>query len=212
MFLCCNKIPLVVTAFGPDETIVSLHDLYKWNLIPHRRGYQITPFSVSLLPGFIPVIVTLLSSSIPETSPSKTPPRGHRRVQPSPRSRSDHSVFYCCSFKGYQDTLYAHSGNQFYRECDIYGTNDFIFGDAAAVFQNCNILIRRPMHGRGNVVKAQGRGDPNRATGFSFHDSKVMAAPDLKPVQGSFKTYLGRPWNMYSRTIFMKCTLEDLTA
>ncbi|MED6151767.1 hypothetical protein PIB30_085625, partial [Stylosanthes scabra] len=55
------------------------------------------------------------------------------------RSGSDLSVFYQCSFEGYQDTLYVHAAKQFYRECDIYGTVDFIFGDATAVFQNCNI-------------------------------------------------------------------------
>ncbi|MQL83285.1 hypothetical protein Taro_015771 [Colocasia esculenta] len=75
------------------------------------------------------------------------------------RSGSDLSVFYRCSFKGYQDTLYAHSGHQFYRECDIYGTIDFIFGDATAVFQNCNIFVRQPMVGQGTVVTAQGRED-----------------------------------------------------
>ncbi|CAN6860985.1 unnamed protein product [Brassica oleracea] len=41
---------------------------------------------------------------------------------------------------GYQDTLYVHSGRQFFRECNIYDTVDFIFGNAAAVFQNCSIL------------------------------------------------------------------------
>ncbi|KAJ6722728.1 PECTINESTERASE [Salix koriyanagi] len=60
------------------------------------------------------------------------------------RSGSDLSVFYKCSFEGYQDTLYVHSQRQFYRECDIYGTVDFIFGNAAVVFQNCNIYARNP--------------------------------------------------------------------
>nr|CAD1825481.1 unnamed protein product [Ananas comosus var. bracteatus] len=44
------------------------------------------------------------------------------------RSSADLSVFYRCSFEGYQDTLYAHSDKQFYRECRITGTVDFIFG------------------------------------------------------------------------------------
>ncbi|KAL0746143.1 hypothetical protein Bca101_028145 [Brassica carinata] len=50
------------------------------------------------------------------------------------------SVYYRCSIQGYQDTLYVHSGRQFFRECNIYDTVDFIFGNAAAVFQNCSIL------------------------------------------------------------------------
>ncbi|XP_074328234.1 putative pectinesterase/pectinesterase inhibitor 41 [Apium graveolens] len=55
------------------------------------------------------------------------------------RSRADMSTFYSCSFEGYQDTLYPHSNRQFYTECDIYGTVDFIFGNGAAVLQDCNI-------------------------------------------------------------------------
>ncbi|KAF5186389.1 Pectinesterase/pectinesterase inhibitor, partial [Thalictrum thalictroides] len=80
---------------------------------------------------------------------------------------SDLSVFYRCSFKGYQDTLFVHSLRQFYRDCYVYGTVDFIYGNAAAVLQNCNILVRRPMDHQGNMITAQGRDDPNENTGIS---------------------------------------------
>ncbi|KAH9306479.1 hypothetical protein KI387_010883, partial [Taxus chinensis] len=50
------------------------------------------------------------------------------------RAGSDLSAFYRCSFKAYQDTLYVHSLRQFYGECDVYGTVDFIFGNAAGCF------------------------------------------------------------------------------
>lgn len=126
------------------------------------------------------------------------------------RSGSDLSVFYRCSFKGYQDTLYVYSQRQFYRNCDIYGTIDFIFGDAVAVLQNCNIYVRKPMSNQKNTVTAQGRSDSNENTGISIINSVVTAAPDLKPVQGSFKTFLGRPWHEYSRTVFMKSSLDSL--
>ncbi|KAI4354838.1 hypothetical protein L6164_003670 [Bauhinia variegata] len=125
------------------------------------------------------------------------------------RSGSDLSVFYRCSFEGYQDTLYVHSERQFYRECNIYGTVDFIFGNAAVVFQNCNIFARNPPN-KVNTITAQGRTDPNQNTGISIHNSKVTAASDLKPVQSSVKTYLGRPWKQYSRTVFMKTYLDSL--
>ncbi|KAL2337537.1 hypothetical protein Fmac_011983 [Flemingia macrophylla] len=125
------------------------------------------------------------------------------------RSGSDLSVFYKCSFEGYQDTLYVHSDRQFYRECDIYGTVDFIFGNAAVVLQNCNIFARNPPN-KVNTITAQGRTDPNQNTGISIHNSRVTAASDLKPVQNSVKTYLGRPWKQYSRTVFMKTYLDGL--
>ncbi|XP_012479020.1 pectinesterase [Gossypium raimondii] len=135
-------------------------------------------------------------------------PQKHQAV--AFRSGSDFSVFYRCSFKGYQDTLYVYSQRQFYRDCDIYGTVDFIFGDAVAVFQSCNIYIRRPMSGQKNTVTAQGRTDQNENTGIVIHNSRVTASSDMKAVQGSFKSYLGRPWQKYSRTVFMRSTLDGL--
>ncbi|KAL0739749.1 hypothetical protein Bca4012_081262 [Brassica carinata] len=125
------------------------------------------------------------------------------------RSGSDLSVFYQCSFEGYQDTLYVHSNRQFYRDCDVYGTVDFMFGNAAAIFQNCNIFARRPP-GSTNTITAQGRSDANQNTGIIIHNSRVTAASDLRPVLGSTKTYLGRPWRQYSRTVFIKTSLDSL--
>ncbi|KAF2289364.1 hypothetical protein GH714_035416 [Hevea brasiliensis] len=135
-------------------------------------------------------------------------PENHQAV--ALRSGSDLSVFYRCGFEGYQDTLYAHSQRQFYKECYIYGTVDFIFGNAAVVFQNCMIYARRPMDKQKNTITAQGRTDPNQNTGISIHNSRVMAASDLKPVLSSFKTYLGRPWKKYSRTVFLQTYLDSL--
>ncbi|CAM8973445.1 unnamed protein product [Rhodiola kirilowii] len=126
------------------------------------------------------------------------------------RSGSDLSVFYRCGFEGYQDTLYVHSQRQFYRECYIYGTVDFIFGNSAVVLQNCMIYARRPMAKQKNVVTAQGRSDPNQNTGISIHNSRIMAAPDLVPVLSSFKSFLGRPWKQYSRTVFLQTYLDTL--
>ncbi|KAI3720811.1 hypothetical protein L2E82_31805 [Cichorium intybus] len=124
------------------------------------------------------------------------------------RSSSDLSVYYACSFEGYQDTLFVLAQRQFYKTCYIYGTIDFIFGNAAVVFQNCMILARRPLKGQANIITAQGRGDPFQNTGISIHNSRVMPAPDLRPVVGSVKTYLGRPWQEYSRTVYMKTFLD----
>eukprot|EP00253_Pinus_taeda_P028588 PITA_28588 len=126
------------------------------------------------------------------------------------RVGADLSVVYRCSIKGYQDTLYVYSLRQFYREVDIYGTVDFIFGNAAVVIQNSNILARRPMSQQQNTITAQGRTDPNQNTGISIHNCKVSAASDLQAVEGSIKTYLGRPWKQYSRTVFMQSALDDL--
>lgn len=114
------------------------------------------------------------------------------------RSGSDRSVFYRCSFDGFQDTLYAHSNRQFYRECDITGTIDFIFGNAAVVFQNCNILPRQPMPNQFVTITAQGKKDPNQNTGISIQNCVMSPLDNL-----TAHTYLGRPWKSFSTTVIM---------
>ncbi|XWS70138.1 hypothetical protein CRYUN_Cryun03dG0023500 [Craigia yunnanensis] len=125
---------------------------------------------------------------------------------------SDHSVFYRCSIAGYQDTLYALSLRQFYRECDIYGTIDFIFGNAAAVFQSCTLSLRRPHGGGYNVILANGRSDPGQNTGFSIQNCRIVPSSDFSPVKHSFNSYLGRPWKQYSRAVVMESTIDDAIA
>ncbi|XP_073314506.1 pectinesterase-like [Primulina huaijiensis] len=126
------------------------------------------------------------------------------------RSGADFSAFYKCSFVAYQDTLYVHSLRQFYRECDVYGTVDFIFGNAAVVLQNCSLYARKPNPNQQNIFTAQGREDPNQNTGISIHYGKVAAAADLLPVLSQFRTYLGRPWKLYSRTVYMFAKMESV--
>ena len=97
-----------------------------------------------------------------------------------------------------------HSLRQFFRECDIYGTIDFVFGNSAAVLQSCNLYARRPLPNQSNIYTAQGRTAPNQNTGISIHKCRIAAASDL----GDTKVYLGRPWKKYSRTIVMESSLD----
>ncbi|GER45067.1 plant invertase/pectin methylesterase inhibitor [Striga asiatica] len=118
------------------------------------------------------------------------------------RSGSDQSVFYRCTFDAFQDTLYAHSNRQFYRECDITGTIDFIFGNSAVVFQNCNILPRQPLTNQFVTITAQGKKDPNQNTGISIQRCAISPLDNL-----SAPTYLGRPWKDYSTTVIMETSI-----
>nr|VDD47267.1 unnamed protein product [Brassica oleracea] len=129
-------------------------------------------------------------------------PTKHQAV--AVRNSADMSAFYKCSFEGYQDTLYVHSLRQFYRECDIYGTVDFIFGNAATVLQNCNVISRLPLQGQFNAITAQGRSDPNQNTGISIQNCRITPSAELVSSNFSVKTYLGRPWKEYSRTVYLQ--------
>ncbi|KAF6162957.1 hypothetical protein GIB67_021106 [Kingdonia uniflora] len=125
------------------------------------------------------------------------------------RVGADQSVINRCRIDGYQDTLCTFNLRQFYRECQISGTVDFIFGDASVVFQNCKIIARKPLSGQGNMITAQGRADRNQNTGISFQNCDIIASSDLALVKGYVKTYLGRPWREYSRTVYMQSNIGD---
>jgi pectin methylesterase-like acyl-CoA thioesterase len=126
------------------------------------------------------------------------------------RVQADGAVFVNCRFEGYQDTLYAQTHRQFYRSCVIAGTIDFIFGDAAAVFQNCLIVVRKPLENQRNVVTAQGRVDKRETTGIVLHKCRILPDKKLVPLKSKIKSYLGRPWKEYSRTVVMESTIDDV--
>lgn len=134
-------------------------------------------------------------------------PAKHQAV--AARIQSDRAIFINCRFEGYQDTLYAQAHRQFYRSCVIAGTVDFIFGDAASIFQNCMIVVRRPLENQQNIVTAQGRTEKQQTTGIVLHNCRILADRTLEPVKNSIRSYLGRPWKEFSRTIVMESTIED---
>ncbi len=109
-----------------------------------------------------------------------------------------------------QDTLYSHVLRQFYSQCTILGTVDFIFGNSAAVFQNCNLLAHLGSGGQQNTYTASGRTDPGQQTGFSFLSCTVDAASDLAQAGDSTPTYLGRPWKPYAVTVFINSVLGSV--
>ncbi|KAL9238142.1 hypothetical protein vseg_012611 [Gypsophila vaccaria] len=134
------------------------------------------------------------------------------------RSSSDYTFIQNCEFLGNQGTLYAHSLRQLYKSCRIEGNVDFIFGNAAAVFKNCTILVRpRPVNpdkGENNTISAHGRTDPAQPTGFVFLNSLINGTPDYLKIylKNSIlhRNYLGRPPTMFSRTIYINCTMENI--
>ncbi|OIT38428.1 PREDICTED: probable pectinesterase/pectinesterase inhibitor 12 [Nicotiana attenuata] len=133
-------------------------------------------------------------------------PEKHQAV--ALRINADLAAIYRCTITGFQDTLYAHSFRQFYRECDIYGTVDYIFGNAAVVFQGCNIVSRMPMPGQFTVITAQSRDSPEEYTGISIQNCSILATEDLYSNSSNINSYLGRPWRNYSRTVYLESYID----
>ncbi|CAN0877793.1 Pectinesterase 3 [Linum grandiflorum] len=135
-------------------------------------------------------------------------PQKHQAV--ALRVGADLAAFYNCDILAYQDTLYVHSNRQFFINCLIAGTVDFIFGNAAVVLQDCDIHARLPGPGQKNMITAQGRKDPNQNTGIVIQKSRIGATSDLLTSDGNFPTYLGRPWKEFSRTVIMQSEISDV--
>ncbi|CAK8562238.1 unnamed protein product [Lathyrus sativus] len=125
------------------------------------------------------------------------------------KSDSDFSIFYRVEISGYQDSLCVNTNRQFYRECKISGTLDFIFGYATVVFQNCTILVKKGLNGQQNTITAQG-GYLGVSSGFSFQFCNILADYDLLPLINSTSTFLGRPWKPNARTIFMQSNISNV--
>lgn len=135
-------------------------------------------------------------------------PEKHQAV--ALRVQSDRSIFYNCQMDGYQDTLYAHTYRQFYRDCSISGTIDFIFGNSAVVFQNCKMIVRKPMENQRCIVTAQGRKDRHERTAIIIQNCTITSEPDYVPLKAKLPSFLGRPWKEYSRTFVFQSQIDDI--
>ncbi|EPS66910.1 pectinesterase family protein, partial [Genlisea aurea] len=112
----------------------------------------------------------------------------------------------------YQDTLYAHIQRQYYRNCRISGTIDFVFGDALSIFQNCTFLVRNPLPNQSCMVTAQGRFDPRSVTAIVIDGCEIRADPAFLSRNPMPRAYLGRPWKVRSRTIIMRTEIGGFIA
>ena len=102
-----------------------------------------------------------------------------------------------CNILGNQDTLYA-TGNgnrQYVKDCYIEGTTDFIFGKATVLFENCTLHSLKDSY----ITAASTPEDV--AYGFVFKNCKLTAAPEVTAV------YLGRPWRIHAKTVFLNCEM-----
>jgi len=99
--------------------------------------------------------------------------------------------------------------NQFYRDCEIYVTIDFICGDAKALFQNCLIKAHIPLAMQYNTIIAQKRAFEKDATRIVLQNCTIKASRDLEKMD-NITTYLGRPWGILSRTMIIESYIDHL--
>jgi pectinesterase len=112
---------------------------------------------------------------------------------------SNRAMFVNCSFLGNQDTVYlsGDGAKNYFKNCYIEGTTDFIFGEATVLFENCVI------HSKKDSFITAASTPQNTAFGFVFKECKLTAD------DGVTQVYLGRPWRIYAKTVFMNCEMGN---
>lgn len=113
--------------------------------------------------------------------------------------RSDHVQFINCRFIGFQDTLYTHKvgSKQYYKDCYVEGTVDFIFGASTAYFENCDIYCKN----NGYITAASTPQTVN--FGYVFYKCRISGDKNR-----SF--YLGRPWRPFAYVAFIECEMSNV--
>jgi len=116
------------------------------------------------------------------------------------RIDGDKVIFQNCRFLGNQDTLYLHGkeSRQYFKDCYIEGTVDFIFGWSTAFFENCEIYCKN----KGYITAAST--ENNSEFGFVFKNCKITG----NALENTF--YLGRPWRIYAKTVWINSYMDNL--
>ncbi|KAH6789436.1 hypothetical protein C2S51_004442 [Perilla frutescens var. frutescens] len=186
----CNKVAFF--GDGPTKTIITGNKSFAGGV----KTYHTATVAVNSM-DFIAKDIAFQNTAGAE---------GHQAV--ALRVSNDRAVFFNVIIDGYQDTLYAHGYKQFYRNCTISGTIDFIFGDALAIFQDCTFVVRKPGPNQGCMVTAQGRFEPDSPGATVIQNGIFTAERALLEELPPVKVYLGRPWKDLSRTIIMQSYLD----
>lgn len=113
-------------------------------------------------------------------------------------AQGDRDRFFGCRFLGYQDTLYASHRTQYFKNCYITGSVDFIFGAATAVFDHCTIDCQSD----GYVTAAST--PEKKQFGFVFRNCMIKGDAEARSV------YLGRPWRAGAAVAFIHCMISDV--
>lgn len=113
------------------------------------------------------------------------------------RVQGDRIFFLNCRILGFQDTLFTSGENsrQYYQNCFIQGSTDFIFGSSTALFDGCTINSKKNSH----VTAASTPKD--HAFGYVFINCRLLADSGLNKVS------LGRPWRPYASVAYIRCDI-----
>ncbi|KAG1441939.1 hypothetical protein G6F56_011271 [Rhizopus delemar] len=126
--------------------------------------------------------------------------------------------FYNVKFYGFQDTLFVGTNaSAYFKNCHVEGSVDFIFGSGDGYFESSDIASNKG----GGYITAHKRKDLSAPGGFYFNKCKTFATLPSGPLADTKNTsmtftspsqfpnscYLGRPWNEYSRVVYLNTVI-----
>lgn len=175
-----------ISLIGEDGAVLTYDDYAdKLNYFGETKGTSGSSSCYIYAPDFYAENITFANSSGPVGQAVACFVSGER------------AFFKKCRFLGYQDTLYTYAKGyrQYFEDCYIEGTVDFIFGWSTAVFNKCHI------HSKDNGFVTAPSTDAGQKYGYVFYDCKLTADNDVTDV------YLSRPWRPYAQAVFIRCNL-----
>lgn len=115
---------------------------------------------------------------------------------------ADRASFRKCRIIGKQDTLHASGGRQYFEDCYIEGEVDYIFGDATALFERCEL------HCVGKCTFITAASTPReKPVGFVFSNCRITGKTLEKGT-----TCLGRTWGPYASVTFLNTEMSEVIA
>ncbi|MGA7710572.1 MAG: pectinesterase family protein [Rhizomicrobium sp.] len=124
------------------------------------------------------------------TADDKTGRSGAQALALAIEGDADRTFLEDIHLPGYQDTLFADTGRSLFRNCQIDGCVDFIFGKGRAVFEHCDILSKRRPGQDFNGFIAAPDTDMHQPYGMVFTGCRLLKEKDVAP----HTVALGRPW------------------
>ncbi len=207
-----------ITGEDKDETIINNHDYFHKIMPDYNECNTFRTYTVYAGGKNITIKnLTIKNSSIPATKYGQAV---------ALHADSDNLLCENVNLYGEQDTLFTgpipyflrerhknfldpifmreYYAKQVYKNCDIYGNVDFIFGNATALFYKCNLhslkqdtsthicgYISAPSH------------EQNQEFGYLFLNCK------LTHDEGVNNVYLARPWGKYGNVAFIDNEIDS---
>ena len=210
-----NSVTVTVTA-GEKEGNITPQERYNYDKTLKKVVSSATPprKNLTICNESTPEIKVDLSKGIDSVDMNKTYSAGEsaylvRSYYYNERGHAisingDRSILKNVTARGNQDSVYISSGRIYFKDCNLIGGTDYIYGNAAAVFDNC-LLGAAGMSDRdyGATITAANT-DASNPYGYLFYNCELY---NVRSNIG--QSVYGRPWKQEAQITFYNTLIDD---